>query len=185
MRSHKQGFTLIELLVVIAIIGLLSSVIFASLGTARAKSRDARRVQDLRNIQKALELYYTHNGKYPSTGGTGSWRTQCANFGGYAQDLVVYDPTLTSGIVPQFMSVLPADPSMNAAASSHCYMYTSNGTDFKLVDFNIPTANVASQPVFVDPRRNLGAAWDVSTDCSSKTATYSWGVWSSANSRCW
>jgi general secretion pathway protein G len=183
MRNRHRGFTLIELLVVIAIIGLLSSVVFASLGTARAKSRDARRLQDLRNIQKALELYHTEYGRYPST--AGAWRSQCTTWGGYAQGLVVYDPATLTGIVPSFMSAMPADPNMNATSNSHCYMYMSNGSDFKIIDFNITSANVGSQPVFVDPRRNLGAAWDISTDCSGKTASYSWGVWSSANSRCW
>lgn len=60
-----RGFTLIELLVVIAIIGLLSSVILASLGGARAKGRDARRIADIRQLQMALELYYDTNNKYP------------------------------------------------------------------------------------------------------------------------
>jgi len=65
----QRGFTLIELLVVIAIIGLLSSVVLASLNTAREKSRDARRISDLRQIQTALELYYDDQtpGGYPDT----------------------------------------------------------------------------------------------------------------------
>lgn len=62
--KNKKGFTLIELLVVIAIIGLLSSVVLASLNTARAKGRDARRMSDLHNIQLALELYYDKYGTY-------------------------------------------------------------------------------------------------------------------------
>ena len=53
----KKGFTLIELLVVIAIIGILASVVLASLNSARKKSRDARRVADIKQIQLALELY--------------------------------------------------------------------------------------------------------------------------------
>ncbi len=63
--SSNKGFTLIELLVVIAIIGLLSSVVLASMNSARKKSRDARRQQDLKSMQVALELYFDTNGGYP------------------------------------------------------------------------------------------------------------------------
>jgi prepilin-type N-terminal cleavage/methylation domain-containing protein len=65
-RIHKQGFTLIELLVVIAIIGILSSVVLASLNTARQKARDARRISDVGQLQLALELYFDSNSGYPS-----------------------------------------------------------------------------------------------------------------------
>jgi len=66
MNKHK-GFTLIELLVVIAIIGILSSVVLASLNTAREKSRDAKRVSDIKQIQLALELYFDSNSYYPQS----------------------------------------------------------------------------------------------------------------------
>ncbi len=55
MKSlRSRGFTLIELLVVIAIIGLLASIILASLNTAQQKGRDARRVSDLQEIGQAM-----------------------------------------------------------------------------------------------------------------------------------
>ncbi len=63
----KKGFTLIEILIVVSIIGLLASIIFVGLGSARAKGRDARRIADLRSIQTGLELYFSKNGKYPDT----------------------------------------------------------------------------------------------------------------------
>ncbi len=67
IKNTKKGFTLIELLVVIAIIGILSSVVLASLSTARQKSRDAKRVSDVGQIQLALELFFDASQSYPST----------------------------------------------------------------------------------------------------------------------
>ncbi len=62
LTSQKdQGFTLIELLVVISVIGLLAAVALISLTSARAKARDAKRKQDLRQIQAAVERYILDN----------------------------------------------------------------------------------------------------------------------------
>ena len=57
--KENQAFTLIELLVVISVIALLASIILAALSAGRAKARDAKRVADLGQLQKALELYYS------------------------------------------------------------------------------------------------------------------------------
>lgn len=65
ITKNKKAFTLIELLVVIAIIGILSTLVIVSLGNSRASSRDAKRLNDLRAMANALELYYADNNSYP------------------------------------------------------------------------------------------------------------------------
>ena len=71
-KKLKSGFTLIELLVVIAIIGILASIVVASLNSARMKARDAKRIAEVQQIQTALALYYDTYGQYPGSGECGA-----------------------------------------------------------------------------------------------------------------
>ncbi len=126
MRLRAKGFTLIELLVVIAIIGILSSVVLASLNNARAKARDAERLSDMQQVVRALELYANDNGgNYPVAG---SWMGVCSNFGSKG----------TSGangwvpnLAPTYMPELPVDP--KPVGTNGCYLYKSTGTDYMLL----------------------------------------------------
>ena len=63
--NKNSGFTLIELLVVIAIIGILASVVLASLNTARAKGAVASAKSNLANTRAQAEIFYdANNNKY-------------------------------------------------------------------------------------------------------------------------
>ncbi|WKZ24889.1 MAG: FISUMP domain-containing protein [Patescibacteria group bacterium] len=64
-NKTAKAFTLIELLVVIAIIGILSTLVIVALGNSRAGARDAKRLNDLKAMANALELYYADNNSYP------------------------------------------------------------------------------------------------------------------------
>lgn len=127
MFSSSKGFTLIELLVVIAIIGLLASTVFASLGSARGKARDARRLSDLKAVQTALELYYASNGAYPSTAG-GWWGNSPGCYGGYAS-------TGASASIPNLApTYIPSIPQEQTPVGGACYLYRSDdGTAYKFL----------------------------------------------------
>ncbi len=63
MRSYRSGFTLIELLVVIAIIGILASIVLASLQGARGQAKDKSTAGQLNQIKNGMALLELHTGK--------------------------------------------------------------------------------------------------------------------------
>jgi len=65
--KKEKSFTLIELLVIIAIIGFLASVVIINLGSGKKRAHDARRVQEIDRLFKAMELCYSDKGNYPNS----------------------------------------------------------------------------------------------------------------------
>ncbi len=111
-KNKQKGFTLIELLVVIAIIGVLSTMAVVALGNARVKSRDAKRVADMRQLMSALELYYNDAGAYPVSAGVAPGSA------------ITYSGTT-------YMAVVPSNPSPNNDGSCPAttnYAYSSINT---------------------------------------------------------
>ena len=102
------GFTLIELLVVIAIIGVLASIVLASLNSARKKSRDARRIADIKQLQLALEMYFDTAGAYPAD---------------------IY--AASGSLKPTYIPAVPKDP-----LGQTNYSYIACGTDY-LTDYHL------------------------------------------------
>ncbi|MDO8520569.1 MAG: type II secretion system protein [bacterium] len=119
LKSSKKGFTLIELLVVIAIIGILSSVVLASLSTAREKSRDAKRISDVGQIQLALELFFDSVQSYPSTTPTCVGSTPLCAGDDAAVELVT-----VSGFLPQ----RPLPPAGSAAVYAYKGVISTGAT---------------------------------------------------------
>lgn len=70
--NKTKGFTLIELLVVIAIIGILSSVVLASLNTARGKGADSAIKANLANMRAQAEIIYDTDNDYDAVCGANS-----------------------------------------------------------------------------------------------------------------
>ena len=118
MKNTKKAFTLIELLVVIAIIGLLATLSVIALNNARAKSRDAKRVADIKQIQTALELYFNDAQRYP----TGITTTASIAYGSTT-----------------YMQIIPSSPTPNVATTitgcggtGYTYGVDANGSSYTL-----------------------------------------------------
>ena len=118
-NMNKKGFTLIELLVVIAIIGLLSTLAVVALGNARQKARDARRLSDLKQLQTALELYYTDQTAYPAGSAVtlGDTNYACLNASGLG----------VTGCTSPYMGQVPADP-----LATQAYTYTGSTSTYSV-----------------------------------------------------
>lgn len=95
------GFTIIELLVVIAIIGLLSTVMLASLNLSRAKAADANIKANIHTIQVQMEFIYGNTNSYGTVAQacqlTFSPNTPAVCTGG--QNIFVCDATIRSALI--------------------------------------------------------------------------------------
>lgn len=118
-RRQKTGFTLIELLVAMTIIGILAVIGLRAFTGAQAKSRDAKRKNDLSSIARALEVYYNDYNRYPTSNagiinGCGPAGTTACPWG---------STFATNGAT--YMQLLPNDPKGS-------YFYVGSGSDYQL-----------------------------------------------------
>jgi prepilin-type N-terminal cleavage/methylation domain-containing protein len=166
----RRAFTLVELLVVIAIIGLLSTVAIVSMNSSKVNARNTKRKADMVQITKALEVYYSDNGAYPSTGG--GWRGVCNGGGSFTVGSDSGAGGWIPNLAPTYMATLPRDvntgkanpSSANATCQSDgnysCYIYISNGRDYKLLAHCTPEGAMSASDPFYEPTRPTWA-WSI------------------------
>ncbi|MCL4427186.1 type II secretion system protein GspG [Patescibacteria group bacterium] len=141
---------------VVAIIGILAALIIVSITSAAAKARDIKRQEDLRNIQKALEMYYTSNGSYPNN--NNSWTGVGCSNNDFNRNSCPGGCTISgpSGYIPNlaptYIPVLPLDPRNGIIACTTtdtygggCYLYRSDGSDYAIIAYESVEVLYATQ----------------------------------------
>lgn len=106
-NNSKRGFTLIELLVVVAVIGLISTIVLASIQSGRIKAKNIAVLAAVKQLRNAIEVYKLNNGSYPAPAAT------------YA----MLGPCPTGGCLFQSFSVPSANDSSNTTFASSLAPY--------------------------------------------------------------
>lgn len=144
-------------MIVIVVIAILAAVTVVAFNGIQARSKAAKVQQDLKSMQKLIELYRADNGSYPSTGGT--WSYSASSPDGFIPS-----------VVPAFASSLPRFTADQVVDGGHCYVYNSNGTDYKLIRLGQPSLSPGEQAAIPSAMKDQYNGSD------------RYGVWSSGGS---
>lgn len=121
MSDQPKKIHLFELIVVIAILGLLSTLALIAIGSARQQARDAARLEDVREMQVALELYFGDFNRYPEvTDGVilGEANFACLQAQGWAAE----------GCESEYLLRVPSNPTPGGIP----YRYVSDGSSYSV-----------------------------------------------------
>lgn len=121
MNKNTHGFTIIELLITIVVIAILATIGVVAYNGVQARARDAQRVQDVKTIVTALEMYYIDHGRFPASA-CGSSCPSPKQLGiAWATTSDGSWSVLEAALVPKYLSSLPREPmastNQRAAAS--------------------------------------------------------------------
>lgn len=99
--GKEDGFSLIEVLVVLVVISVLAAIAIVSVQNAFDRTKQRATMSDMRTLCKAIEVYQTDTGHYPSNGQT---MAQLATF-----------------LIPVQSSVIPQEDAWH-----HSFVYSSD-----------------------------------------------------------
>lgn len=113
-KRHQTGFTIVELLIVIVVIGILAAITVVAYNGIQARANDAKRAQDIKTIQTALQAYDVQNSGLPRTHTPGSY-TNGVIYAGWDASV---SPNWLAFLKPMIGTV-PVDPVNTIAAGNN------------------------------------------------------------------
>ncbi len=152
--EKQKGFTIVELLIVIVVIAILAAITIVAFNGIQERARYSAMQQDLKTLNNAINMYYTDNNQYPSSGSTGG-------------NVIGASPNIP-GLVPTYINSIPTIPN-DGKGGYYAYIYSANGADYKLV-------RLASSPANLPTVERSAANGD-----PSRTGR-GWGYWSAGGS---
>ncbi|MFA5359106.1 MAG: prepilin-type N-terminal cleavage/methylation domain-containing protein [Patescibacteria group bacterium] len=186
---NQKGVTLIEMMVSISILILLVNIGITVFGQVRIKARDATRISDVQQVEKALAIYYQDHGKYPESAVNDDygWYGLCAVVSGssscsahqWGLNTEYWVPDLPTDLIVK----LPTDPYTDDC--TRCYLYRSDGDDYKILANNPEDISNESYLVMIDPSRDGGSdPCSLELNVTPPNTPWSWAVYSTG-ARCW
>lgn len=111
--SKTRAFSLLELVVSISILSILAAVALPHLTQHLASARDARRLQDVKNVKQAIDQYFLDHQAYPPVGTSGPGGWDVSTDGDFIPALV------QSG----YLASVPMDPLNTGNYAYYYYVY--------------------------------------------------------------
>ena len=124
----NKGITLVQWLVFAGVLALVILIAVWAASVSRAKSRDAIRMADIKQIQSGLELFYNNNKAYSTAPAEGlllgTTSTNCLDETGFKSGC---SGTVYLGYIPAAPE--PADKKCSAADNLYRY-YSPDGSNY-------------------------------------------------------
>lgn len=163
--STRRGVTLVELLIAIAVISILVSGLVMLINPSQkiGQANDAKRKGDIAQLQRALEIYYQDNQKYPASTGNAITGAGWGSTSWTYMSKVPQDPT------PSSRNYVYYTPTSGSCSNSNyqCYFIYANLQRTNDLQACVPgTATVCAS----------ASSNGVGNSCGTPTATCNYGV---------
>lgn len=156
MKKSMSGFTLVELATVIAVIAVLAVITITAYGGIQQRNRDTKRLTDMNNIIKAIDVYQGEVGAYPATSSSPSANGCTGN--GYSYSWATDGTWLSPLVSGNYINSAPVPPQSDC---NYWYSYLNPAP----TDYNCPSR---TKPYYVLRIKTEGA---ITAPAYSKTFT--------------